>query len=293
MSKLSERRETENVEVQRRKAIDAGALNLRVELVLLFASITLGAASNWVFNKAEFAMFCWIGFCILLGDLICHVKPIRYWTTKRRAMVTLGLAVVISVPGILFLNSQRRAQHAALTSGLLIATHDGPDTDAIKANLGLSFVKPFWSKFGFFVGEDLRWDLGSGHIASKIKVVKRDGKPLLSATVRDPQGNLIVEIKDNRWQIAPNNVWDKNYTKDTLEVKDARGRIVLQVRLLRNEVLLDGEWPTASGAGTVFAERSRYSKEDGFKPLFKYPSSENWGSYVDGEGPYRGESPNQ
>jgi hypothetical protein len=59
----------------------------------------------------------------------------------------------------------------------------------------------------------------------------------------DREGNLITELVRNEWKVAPSpRTWDRNYTDDALEVKDARGRVVLQVRVLEDRVQLQGLW---------------------------------------------------
>jgi len=68
--------------------------------------------------------------------------------------------------------------------------------------------------------------------------------------------------------------WDKNYADDLLEVKDGRGRVVLQIRLLPDVVQLQVEW--ADRNFTVMEDR-KYTEEDGITPVFKYPSDEHWG----------------
>jgi hypothetical protein len=67
--------------------------------------------------------------------------------------------------------------------------------------------------------------------------------------------------------------WDKNYTDDSLEVKDGRGRVVLQVRMLPDRVEFQAEYPDGD---TGLLEDGFYSKEDGITPMFKYPSSDYW-----------------
>jgi hypothetical protein len=93
-------------------------------------------------------------------------------------------------------------------------------------------------------------------------------------------------------------VWDKNYTKNALEVKDRRGRIALQVLLFADAVRVQGEWWTEdhNGArilrpypfdrvktGPVFVMMSPYLHPDEphIEPIFKYPSKEYWGEFVE------------
>ena len=99
---------------------------------------------------------------------------------------------------------------------------------------------------------------------------------LLSTTLRDSRDNLIVEIHDNVWQVPPerSQCWDKNYTDDSLEVKDGRGRVVLQLRIFPSKVTLQIEWPNLN---SHLVESGKYTKQDGIQPRFKYPSGEHWG----------------
>jgi hypothetical protein len=88
-------------------------------------------------------------------------------------------------------------------------------------------------------------------------------------------------------------VWDKNYTGDTLEVRDGRDKIVLKVRILPDRVQLEGEWHNEQGVGVRLAQTHAPLIEGGAQiiplqsfdddpaititPIFKYPSSEHFG----------------
>ena len=54
-------------------------------------------------------------------------------------------------------------------------------------------------------------------LGDKLKFEKRKDKLFFSTLVRDRNGNLLVEIKDNKWRTSAS-CWDKNYTRDSLEV---------------------------------------------------------------------------
>lgn len=54
-------------------------------------------------------------------------------------------------------------------------------------------------------------------------------KMLASAVIRNPSGELIAELVDNEWTVNKSNIFDRNYTDEALEVRDAEGRIALQV----------------------------------------------------------------
>jgi len=114
-----------------------------------------------------------------------------------------------------------------------------------------------------------------------------NGRVQLSTTVRDDNQNLIVEIKNNHWTISSSTAvcWDKNYTDDSLEVKDGHGRVVLQVKLLPTIVQLQEEWQWGPGTKpTAFFEEGKYDQKNGIKPMFKYPSELYWGELE--PGPY-------
>jgi hypothetical protein len=58
--------------------------------------------------------------------------------------------------------------------------------------------------------------------------------------------------------------WDKNYTDDSLEVKDGHGRVVLQVKLLPNIVQIQEEWQWNPGtpSGGLFLQ-GKYDDKTG------------------------------
>jgi hypothetical protein len=120
--------------------------------------------------------------------------------------------------------------------------------------------------------------LGKSSIGTRADqvVVRRDGNSLkLSTTVRDADGNLIVQVTDNEWTVPTLNVWDKNYTRDALEVKDRKGRVVFQVKVQPDRVKLQIEWANIQSRLVVGGEM--YSERTGIRPMFRYPSSRYWG----------------
>lgn len=116
--------------------------------------------------------------------------------------------------------------------------------------------------------------------------------PEITTPVRDRQGRLIAEITRNHWRVAPPPLcWDKNYTSNSLEIRDEGGHVVFQAILFPNRVVLQGEWRDEFGDGLRISDdaitiwktpqaEKRLEKE--IAPIFKYPSSEHWGEYVDG-----------
>ena len=79
--------------------------------------------------------------------------------------------------------------------------------------------------------------------ASQFKVEIVDAQVKFSTQVCDETGRLIAEINRNEWKVAPPpGTWDRNYSNDALEVRDPRGRVVLQVRVLINLIQIQGAW---------------------------------------------------
>jgi hypothetical protein len=109
---------------------------------------------------------------------------------------------------------------------------------------------------------------------------------------------LVAEIKQNRWHVYPSYSVDKNYTKDTLEVLDNSGHVALQVRVLPDRILVQGEWWDIEGSGVRLLKpkvgqpevgqtktgslvirmgRQMQHLEELIRPMFEYPSKDHWG----------------
>lgn len=120
-----------------------------------------------------------------------------------------------------------------------------------------------------------------------LKVETVDGVVKVSTAVRDESGKNVAEIIRNEWKVSPPpNTWDRNYNNNSLEVKDGRGDIVLQVSVLSDRVRVQGKWRTGKFSGMSFVKspagdgalmdilgRGRSEFSTNIKPMFKYPSS--------------------
>jgi hypothetical protein len=77
-----------------------------------------------------------------------------------------------------------------------------------------------------------------------------------STKITDENSHLVAEIVRNEWLVAPPpQSWDRNYNDDTLEVKDASGDIVLQVRAFADHIQFQGVWWVERSAN--FLEKTR------------------------------------
>ncbi len=178
--------------------------------------------------------------------------------------LTLALVAVVYRP----IYSVWRSEQASLNSGVLRTVKKGKrdhskDRPAIQVGTASIFELGPEGRF-MELDED------------QISVKRVNGELVLTTTVRDKDGNLIVEVIDNHWTVSPlkASCWDKNYTADTLEVKDGRGRVVLQVRVLPDRIQIQGEW---ANTHNVVADDGQYNARDGLNPIFRYPSEKYWG----------------
>jgi len=63
------------------------------------------------------------------------------------------------------------------------------------------------------------------------------GRLLVTTQVRNDRGELIAEMKDNEWKHQPQPaIFDRNYTRDALEIRDKTGKVAIQVANLGNTV---------------------------------------------------------
>jgi hypothetical protein len=116
--------------------------------------------------------------------------------------------------------------------------------------------------------------------------------PLFTTTVRDRNGNLVVEVTRNHWHVYPFYSADKNYNRNALEVQDSAGHVVLQVQVLSDAIKLQGEWWDTQHNGIRFLAPDVRSRDKGaviehlgpldqkpnalIRPMFMYPSKDYW-----------------
>jgi hypothetical protein len=118
-----------------------------------------------------------------------------------------------------------------------------------------------------------------------------NGQIYVSISVADSQGNIIAEVRDNEW-IKSTRALDRNYSSDSFEVKDEKGKVVLQIRLKENVLQFQGIlYDPEKSLFWLIAQRERDGRMDGFievqepgksfsyaiLPIFKYPANEHLG----------------
>lgn len=117
----------------------------------------------------------------------------------------------------------------------------------------------------------------------------------VTTTVKNRNGDVVVEVDRNHWKVTPL-AYDKNYTSNTLEVKDSRKHVVLWLRVFADKVQIQGEWRDEFGNGLRLircqppgqkemgcfdkwnnVQQERRSENHLIEPMFEYPSKEHWG----------------
>lgn len=124
---------------------------------------------------------------------------------------------------------------------------------------------------------------------SELTIEQQGSKLLVSTKIRDKSSKgLVAELFRNEWKVYPT-AWDRNYTNDALEVRNADGDVVLQIRLLPDRIQLQGEWWGPDGRGVRIAKCTDskdgsiggclvvmtpqyHPKEPVIQPIFEYPS---------------------
>lgn len=127
-----------------------------------------------------------------------------------------------------------------------------------------------------------------------LTIAKDDKGIKVSVLIRDKNGNAVAELIKNEWKVNKNNSYDRNYSKDALEVKDNTGDIILQIRLLQDRVQIQAKLYDSNGSGVAvtkdrdgsgvrfeFTINNREALEAKIKPIFKYPSELHLGEFVD------------
>lgn len=247
-----------------------------------------------VYLKVFWAALAWLAGLIAICG---YVANLEYMVgTKRTTKRTIQGLILVAGMGLEFivLYPLWREEKAMATTGELEVDNSedfdslpiisfGPEGDGVSWSWSGPKDEPLMNIWG-----------------DRVIIRKVDGKIMLTTHVRDQDGKIVVDIDDNKWRVSPQSgiSWDKNYSENALEVMDGRGQIVFQVVLVPNVVRIQGEWWTEDkrGArilrpypfdrekvGPVFVTLSPQShpQEPHIEPIFRYPSREHWGEYVD------------
>jgi hypothetical protein len=288
-------RRLDKAENPRKPWIDGGVIVL---------GIASGIGTAYHLSKIEWAIPFGVVCLACMTFLGGEIPPIRRIRTLPRILLQIAFVVAVVVFSYSPVRAEYKKQHAALTSGIVKLESSiwrcprVPKGTATKPMLEIGDTGYMidMSKIGDDQGVRLLQD-------EHLKIEVKDGVILVSTIIRDRDDKVLVKIEQNNWLASsPPLTFDKNYTGDTLEVKDARDRVVFHMRLLPDRVQVEGEWRDDTGYGVRIAKPDRgmppggmgiaflqpRSKDpkgiaDAFgriQPMFKYPSSEHWGEFV-------------
>lgn len=128
---------------------------------------------------------------------------------------------------------------------------------------------------------------------SNLIIESIDGEIKVSTQILDQEGHIIAELIRNEWKVAPPpKTWDRNYTSNALEVRNADGKIIFQVRVLPDRIQIQGDWwgdqgkgirlvksddPTHLGGLLIHLPIKDTDHVPDIKPMFLYPSELHFG----------------
>lgn len=131
---------------------------------------------------------------------------------------------------------------------------------------------------------------------NELTIKMEEGQVKVSTLIRDRSGKVVADLVDNEWKVNLHNSFDRNYSRDALEVKDSSGDIVLQVKVLEDRIQFQGKFYGPDGTGIAFGKVCGPDGSFGggieitgamhpeltmkFSPLFRYPSDQHLGEFV-------------
>lgn len=258
-------------------------------------------------SSVQWAMLAWFAALCFFWDWVGNTEWTVRLTPRKKVATQVVCVMVVALVSAYPIYRQYIKQEAATLEGDITAGEKaGSNRNLELGDSGaiLSF-NPYASGVMLHVYDD-KFRNETGKEAPQIKflydaglrIEMGDNGPEISTPIRDRSGQIIAEISKNHWKVAPfPQCWDKNHTKNSLEVLDSSGHVVMQVKLLPDRVQLQGEWhdqfghgvqmlkcKTESGGGGCWAlwptpEREQAVREF-IKPIFKYPSSEHLGELM-------------
>jgi hypothetical protein len=129
-------------------------------------------------------------------------------------------------------------------------------------------------------------------LGDNLTIISHEGQVKISTVIRNKNGVIVAELINNEWKVKSSN-WDRNYSKDALEVKDDTGDIILQVRVLEDRIQFQGKFYDSQGNGVALG---KYSNGKGgiiertgvdhprlelkIEPIFQYPSDNHLGDFL-------------
>ena len=215
-----------------------------------------------------------------------HLKKTESTNVQQQAIEQSPGSTNIQVGGDLILQAPTSSQPTGgKYSGVLLSPKAGLYPDMEIGNSGTIFR---------YTGEK-GTPIFSVLNGTNLTIESEEGRIKVSTFIHDRTGAVIAELSKNEWKVAPSpRTWDRNYSDHSLEVKDDRGDIVLQVRMLQGRVQLQAVYYDGPESGLAFVEDPRpekggvieifrpggHQRTYKIKPIFRYPSEHHLGELI-------------
>jgi len=244
-------------------------------------------------------LISFIAALVLIIHLFVTAERTNEWEPMFKvACVVYGLIVVCEV-AVPIMHRKWSVEQSQEVSGVLHSVHQGwekghtPSSAPNSLEIGQSNI---WIDVDLPPKSQHEAFLKLINYAS-LKIEKGETELELTTTVRDHEGAVVAKLEDhNHWTVYAPYCLDKNYTSDSLEVKDKRDHVVLQVRILPDRIQLQGEWNDEYGRGmrviqhpgglqfirwnTPQEAEAEDTEETEIKPWFHYPSKDHWTEWL-------------
>jgi hypothetical protein len=248
----------------------------------------------FVFGVAEMpVIYKWLGWLMCFGILLyivqSSVDQIKWLPIKTRMV---GAILIMSCFIAIFWNSacdMWMEEQSAKLEGDLIgagsaaprdATHQTYPITQVGGTQFISVPGGTPTVFAPFPDANVKVEWGT------------KGWPVFSTTIRDRNGNMVAKVTESHWKVYPTgSSADKNYKSNALEILDSAGHVVLQVKIEKDRVILQGEWWDTQGYGLRLLNahpgqnggsiadrltRQEQHLNDLIEPMFVYPSKKHW-----------------
>ena len=164
---------------------------------------------------------------------------------KLKVLITI--LIILAVIGQVFaIRAGQQRQQIAKYSGIL----EGPTLTLLSPRQDIYPKLKLGNSSAFF-----SWQGSQGQpilrMFEDIELVIwiEDGQLKVSTLIRDSHGELIAEIIGNEWRLRKDNLWDRNYDKNALEVRDTEGDVILQIILTEDYIQFAAKMYSRDGAG--------------------------------------------
>jgi hypothetical protein len=219
---------------------------IAVALALLGIGVGVMSMSPPDYNLARTAA---IGFAVaIVIATLLWLSTTSHQQIGRVIIALLAAAVVFGGCPIAYRWINDRERNLQLYAGRLNPQgiiNDGNLQPGAQIQIGRSHV--------FFM-ESVFPDFLSAWKGDRFTIEKIDRKLMVSTMIRDSSGSVLAELRRNEWKVAPPpKTWDRNYIDNALEVVNAEGYVILQIKLLEDIVQLQGSWwePYAAASGEI------------------------------------------